>query len=329
MLNLTFAANDYDRTAPIRDGRVRPQGINLRSLILEPEELFFRTSRYQDIDVSEMSLSSYVLAVSRGNAPFIAIPAFLSRVFRHGNILVRADSGITKPEQLAGKRIGLPEFQMTAPVWQRGILTDEYGINIADVKWVSGGLEEPGRDERIPWTPPARTGISIEIEKEKTLTDMLINGELDALIVARNPSAFDKGHPQIKRLFPNYREVEKEYFKRTGIFPIMHLVVIKREIYDEHPWIAPELLKAFEEAKKIAINNLFETAAIKTVLPWVVPEAEEEREFFNGNIWPYGVEANRKALETFLDYHYRDGLSERRVTVEEIFAPNTLEISSI
>lgn len=329
MLNLSFASSYYDRTAPIIDGRIRPQGIKLKSMILEAEELFFRMSRYQDIDIAEFSLSSYVLSVSRGNSPFVAIPVFLSRVFRHGNILVRADSGITKPEQLIGKRVGVPEFQMTALVWERGILKDDYGVDAADVKWVAGGEEQPGRDERIPWTPPARTGITIERARDKSLTQMLIDGELDAMLCARLPSAFNAGHPQIKRLFPDYRAVEEDYFKRTGIFPIMHTVVIRREVYEKNPWIAPELLKAFESAKQLAEEYLFELGALKTMLPWLVSEAESQKKIFNGNIWPYGVEQNRKTLDAFLEYHYRDGLSDRRVTVDELFAPNTIELSAI
>jgi 4,5-dihydroxyphthalate decarboxylase len=328
VLKLSLGTGDYDRCMPIRDGRVKVQGAELTTLFLDAEELFFRMARYQDLDVAEFSLSSYVLSVSRGNSPFIAIPVFLSRAFRHGNILIRSDSGIERPEDLIGKRVGIPEYQMTALVWQRGVLKEEYGVNPSSIKWVAGGEEQPGRDERIPWTPPQ--GISIETAPNgKSLTSMLLSGELDAMLCARLPSAFDKGDPRIKRLFENPRTVEKEYYLRTGIFPIMHTVVIKKEVYEQNPWIAPELVKAFEAAKDIAEKNLFDLTAIKTMLPWLVAEAEEEREIFNGNIWPYGVEENFMVLDKFLQYHFEQGLSERRVRVEELFAPNTIKQSAI
>jgi 4,5-dihydroxyphthalate decarboxylase len=328
VLKLSLGTGDYDRCMPIRDGRVKVQGAELTTLFLDAEELFFRMARYQDLDVAEFSLSSYVLSVSRGNSPFIAIPVFLSRAFRHGNILIRSDSGIERPEDLIGKRVGIPEYQMTALVWQRGVLKEEYGVDPSSIKWVAGGEEQPGRDERIPWTPPQ--GISIETAPNgKSLTSMLLSGELDAMLCARLPSAFDKGDPRIKRLFENPRTVEKEYYMRTGIFPIMHTVVIKKEVYEQNPWIAPELVKAFEAAKDIAEKNLFDLTAIKTMLPWLVAEAEEEREIFNGNIWPYGVEENYMVLDKFLQYHFEQGLSERRVRVEELFAPNTIKQSAI
>ncbi|WP_428908048.1 PhnD/SsuA/transferrin family substrate-binding protein [Niallia sp. Krafla_26] len=328
MLRLSLGTGDYDRCMPIKDGRVKVQGVELNPLFLDAEELFFRMARYQDLDIAEFSLSSYVLSVSRGNSPFIAIPVFLSRAFRHGNILINSHSGITRPENLKGKRIGIPEYQMTALVWQRGILKDEYGVDPSDIQWVAGGEEQPGRDERIPWTPPE--GISIEQAPEgKTLTGMLLEGEIDGLLCARLPSAFNNGDPRIKRLWEDSKAAEQDYFKRTGIFPIMHTVVIKREIYEQNPWLAPELVKAFQEAKDIAEKNLFDLTALKTMLPWGVFEAEEERKIFNGNIWPYGIEENYHVLDTFLQYHFEQGLSERRVRVEELFAPNTVKQSAI
>ncbi|QQK74738.1 ABC transporter substrate-binding protein [Salicibibacter cibarius] len=328
MLRLSLATEDYDRVRAIADRIVNVQGVELETLALEPEELFFRMSRYQDIDIAEFSLSSYTLSVSRGESPFIALPVFLSRVFRHGNILVNRDAGIDHPEKLKGKRIGVPEYQMTAPVWERAILEHEYGVEPGSIEWVTGGQEQPGREERIPWKPP--TGISIEPARSgKSLTEMLLEGELDGMLCARLPSAFDKGDPRIQRLFPDFKSVEKQYYEKTGLFPIMHTMVMRKDLYNEHPWLAPELVKAFQKAKEIAEKNLFEMAALKTMLPWLVAEAEEEREFFQGNLWPYGVEENRKTLEAFLQYHYEQGLSERLVEVDELFAPNTVEQSAI
>lgn len=324
MLKLSLATGDYDRCAAIHDGRVQVQGVDLTPLHMDAEELFFRMARFQDIDVAEFSLSSYIINVSRGNSPFIALPVFLSRAFRHGNILVRSDAGIDSPEQLAGKRIGVPEYQMTALVWQRGILKDEYGVSPESIQWVSGGEEQAGRKERVPWTPPSNINL-VEAPEGKTLTSMLLEGELDGLLCARLPSAFDKGDPRISRLFPDYKQVEMDYYRKTGIFPIMHTVVINKEIYNENPWVAPELVKAFNQAREIALKNLFDTTAIKTMLPWFVAEAEEERKFFGDDLWTYGLESNMKTLETFLDYHFKQGLSERRVSIDELFAPNTLE----
>ncbi|SDM40430.1 ABC transporter substrate-binding protein [Bacillus sp. OK048] len=324
MLKLSLATGDYDRCAPIHDGRVRVQGVNLFPLHLDAEELFFRMARYQDIDVAEFSLSSYVMGVSRGSSPFIALPVFLSRAFRHGNILVRNDAGITSPEQLIGRRIGVPEYQMTALVWQRGILEDEYGVSPESITWVTGGEEQSGRKERVPWTPPANLTVE-EAPEGKTLTSMLLAGEIDGLLCARLPKAFDEGDPRISRLFPNYKAVEMDYYRKTGIFPIMHTVVVKKDVYHENPWVAQELVKSFNQAREIAKKNLFDTTAIKTMLPWFVADAEEARQFFKDDLWTYGLEKNRKALETFLDYHYKQGLSERRVKIEELFAPNTIE----
>jgi 4,5-dihydroxyphthalate decarboxylase len=324
LLKLSLATGDYDRCAPIHDGRVRVQGVELSPLHMDAEELFFRMARYQDIDVAEFSLSSYVMAVSRNESPYVAIPVFLSRAFRHSNILVRSDAGIDSPEQLVGRRIGVPEYQMTALVWQRGILEDEYGVSPESIQWIYGGEEKSGRKERIPWTAPANLDIE-EAPEGKTLTSMLLAGELDGLLCARLPSAFDEGDPRIKRLFPDYKAVETDYYRRTGIFPIMHTVVVRKEVYNENPWVAQELVKSFNEAREIAKKNLFDTTAIKTMLPWIVAEAEDTRQLFKDDLWTYGLEANRAQLETFLDYHYKQGLSERRVSIEELFAPNTVE----
>src|SRR5687768_13985645 len=242
-LRLTLACWDYDRTRALMDGTVTAEGIELLYLNQPVEETFFRMLRFREYDCSEMSLSSYVASLNTENPPFIAIPAFPSRFFRHSCIFVSAKSGIRKPEDLKGKRVGVPEYQMTAPVWIRGILSDDYGVKVSDVEHFSGGEEQPGRDEKIKLNLPPEIRVR-PIPEQKTLSQMIAEGEIDALVTARAPSTFHSRPDQVKRLFPAYVEQEKEYYRRTKIFPIMHTVVIRRDVYGKNPWIAQSLFKA-------------------------------------------------------------------------------------
>jgi 4,5-dihydroxyphthalate decarboxylase len=323
MLRLSLACWDYDRTRALADGRVQPEGIDLVYLNQPVEETFFRMMRFGEFDCSEMSLSSYVASLGRDQPPFIAIPAFPSRYFRHSCIFVSAKSGIRKPEDLKGKRIGVPEYQMTAPVWIRGILSDEHGVKVTDVQHFSGGEEEPGRDEKLKLDLPSSIKLS-PIGKTQTLSGMLAAGELDALVTARAPSTF-KTTDAVKRLFPDYVEKEKQYYKRTKIFPIMHTVVIRRDVYAKNPWVAQTLYKAFVAAKKIAYEMYAQTAAMTTMLPWTSAHADEARAQMGEDWWPYGLGPNRHVLETFLRYHHEQGLSKRLYKPEELFARETLE----
>jgi 4,5-dihydroxyphthalate decarboxylase len=232
--------------------------------------------------------------------------------------------GIQKPQDLKGKVVGLPEFQITAVVWLRGILQDEYGVFPRDVHWRSGGQESPGRKEKIELNLPPEIDLQ-PIAPDKYLSRMLDDGELDAMIGARSPSCFTSGSPNVARIIENPREVEEQYYRKTGIFPIMHTVIIKREIYEKNPWIAVNLYKAFCEAKKIAIQSYSETAALHVTLPWVHDEIRRTRETLGEDWWPYGVAQNRHVLETFLRYHHEQGLSDRLMTIEELFAPETLD----
>ncbi|HSE01733.1 MAG TPA: ABC transporter substrate-binding protein [Burkholderiales bacterium] len=322
-LRLTLSIWDYDRTRALADGSVRPEGIELNVLELPVEETFFRMARYREFDVAEMSMSSYTVSLHRDPQPFIAIPVFPSRFFRHSCIYVSAKSGIREPKDLIGKRIGTPEYQMTAPVWIRGILSDDYGVKVTDVEHFSGGEEEPGRDEKLKLDLPSNIRLR-PIPGDKTLSRMLAEGELDALVTARAPSTFHKEPDKVKRLFPNYVEVEKEYYRRTRIFPPMHTVVMRRDVYAKHPWVAQSLYKAFVEAKAKAYALYNQTAALPAMVPWLVAEIEEARREMGEDWWPYGLEPNRKALETFLRYHHEQGLSKRRFQPEELFARETL-----
>ena len=323
-LRLSLACWDYDRTRALIDGSVAPEGIELVYLNQPVEETFFRMMRYREFDCSEMSLSSYAASLNSDNPPFIAIPAFPSRYFRHSCIFVSARSGIRDPADLKGKRVGVPEYQMTAPVWIRGILSDDYGVKVTDVEHWSGGEEEPGRDEKLKLNLPSNIRLQ-PIPPAETLSRMLAEGEIDALVTARAPSTFHSRPDRVQRLFPSYAEVEKAYYQRTRIFPIMHTVVIRREIYEKNPWIAQSLYKAFAAAKARAFRLLNQTAALPYMVPWLTAHIDETRRDMGEDWWSYGLEPNRTVLDTFLRYHHEQGLSKRRYAPEELFARETLE----
>lgn len=322
MLRLSFGCWNYDRTRALMDGSVKPDGIDLTYLNMPVEETFFRMLRHHEFDLAEMSLSSYSVSRHKENPPFVAIPVFPSRFFRHSSIYVNAKAGIREPKDLIGKRIGCPEYQMTAPVWIRGILSDEYGVKVDDVTYMTGGEESPNRDEKLKLDLPSN--IKVEpIAPGKTLAAMLRDGEIDALYTARKPSTYDGKN--VKRLFEDYVPVELDYYRRTGIFPIMHTVAIRREVYEANRWIAQSLFKAFSAAQKLTYEDLRETAALKAMLPWLHAHVEEARREMGDDYWPYGFKQNRATLETFLRYHHEQGLSKRLLKPEEIFVPETME----
>jgi len=327
-LRLTLACWDYDRTRALADGRVAPEGIDLNFLPLHVEETFFRMLRNREFDVAEMSLSSYCVSLTREDPAFVAIPVFPSRFFRHSCIFVSAKSGISEPKDLIGKRIGVPEYQMTAPVWIRGVLSDEYGVDPASVTYCSGGEEEPGRDEKLKLNLPDRFKLT-PIGPDQTLSAMLAAGEIDALHSARTPSTFYSKPQAVKRLFPDFVSVEKAYFRRTGIFPIMHVIAIRRSVYEANRWIAQSLLKAFEAAQALSYANLAVTSAMTTMLPWQVAAVEEARAELGDDWWPYGFSRNRATLDTFLRYHHEQGLSPKKLEPEALFAPETFETFKI
>ena len=323
-LRLTLACWDYDRTRALADGSVQPDGIDLVYLAQPVEETFFRMLRYREFDCSEMSLSSYTASLDADDPPFIAIPVFPSRFFRHSCIFVSAKSGIRKPEDLKGKRVGVPEYQMTAPVWIRGILSDDHGVRVTDVVHCPGGEEQPGRDEKIRLNLPPAIRVR-PIGPTQTLSRMLADGELDALVTARAPSTFHSEPDKVRRLFPDYVEQEKGYYRRTRIFPIMHTVVIRRDVYRANPWVAQSLYKAFTAAKAKAFEMYQQTAALPAMLPWMVAHVEETRREMGEDWWAYGLAPNRHVLDAFLRYHHEQGLSRRRFAPAELFASETLE----
>jgi 4,5-dihydroxyphthalate decarboxylase len=323
-LQLTLACWDYDRTRALADGRIAVDGIDLNYVSLPVEETFFRMLRFREFDAAELSLSSYTVSLFREDPAFIAIPVFPSRFFRHSCIFVSAASGITDPAALAGKRVGVPEYQMTAPVWIRGILQDEYGLDPASVIHQTGGEEEPGREEKLKLDLPPRFRI-VPIGKTETLSRLLAQGGIDALFTARAPSTFYTEPQNVRRLFENYAEIERAYFQRTAIFPIMHVIVLRRDVYRRHPWVAQSLFKAFVQSKRVTYEDLKITAALKTSLPWQTAAVEDAIRLLGEDWWSYGFAENRHVIETFLRYHHEQGLSARRLAPEELFAPETLE----
>jgi 4,5-dihydroxyphthalate decarboxylase len=323
-LKLTFGCWNYDRTRGLMDGSVQPDGIDLNYLNMPVEETFFRMLRNREFDAAEMSLSSYTMSCFKDPQPFIAIPVFPSRFFRHSCIYVNANSGIKSPKDLIGRRIGNPEYQMTAPVWIRGILSDHYGVPVDSVTYFTGGEEEPNRSEKLKLDLPDNIRVE-RIGPDKTLSQMLYDGEIDALYTARMPSSYRKGDGKVTRLFENYVDVEREYFKETGLFPIMHTVVVRREIYEANRWVAQSLYKALVESQRRTYEDLNETAALKAMLPWLNSHVEEVRKEMGDDFWPYGLQKNRANLEVFLRYSYEQGLSRRLLTPEDLFAPETFE----
>ena len=325
---ITIACGNYDRTQAIKDGVVKIEGCAVTYLPLYPEEIFHRAFKFQEFDVSELSFSSYLRTVATGTSAYIGIPAFVSRIFRHSGIYIRTDAGIRRPEDLRGKRIGLPEYQITAVVWMRGLVQHEYGVHPSEIHWRSGGQEQPGRHERTPLKPIP--GLDLKpIGDDKTLVGMLRAGELDALFTARAPSSFLAGEPHIARLFPDTRAAEMAYYKKTGMFPIMHLVGIRKTLVERHPWLATSVYKAFCAAKAIAMVNLRDVNALLVSLPFLEAETRETAAAMGEDFWKYGVQDNMREIAALAQYAHEQGLLERKVEIEELFAPATFDMSKV
>ena len=327
-LKLTFGCWNYDRTRALMDGSVQPDGIDLNYLDMPVEETFFRMLRHKEFDVAEMSLSSYTVSMFNEARPFVAIPVFPSRFFRHSCIYVNAGAGIREARDLIGKRVGNPEYQMTAPVWIRGILSDHYGVPVDSVTYFTGGEEEPGRSEKIRLDLPPNIRVE-QIGPDQTLAQMLLDGDIDALYTARMPSSFLKGGGRVLRLFEDYEQVERNYFKETKIFPIMHTVAIRRDVYEANRWVARSMMKALEVSQRRTYEDLYETAALKVMLPWLTSHVEQVKREMGEDFWPYGFEKNEATLRTFLRYSFEQGLSKRLLEPRELFAPESLEAFKI
>jgi 4,5-dihydroxyphthalate decarboxylase len=311
-LQISLAISPYEHT---RD--LRPEGIELNLLDLPIEEIFYRFTHFREWQASEMSFGKVISLMSQPEPGIICIPVFLSRVFRHSAIYVRP--GIKSPKDLEGKRVGIPEWAQTAGIYMRGMLQHEYGVDLARIRWFQAGVREPGRVEKVKLNLPP--GVSIQAMPERTLADMLQNGDLDAVLSARQVPG--------TRLFDNYQDVEKAYYRKTRIFPIMHVLAIKRDAYQRDRWIAMNLFKAFEEAKDRSLARVSEFGLSHLPMPWVPDHVRQWRELAGEDFWPYGIEPNRPTLEAFLQYGFEQGVATRRLKVEELFAPETLERAKI
>jgi 4,5-dihydroxyphthalate decarboxylase len=318
-LSLSIAMSNYEHVSDVMNGHIHPEGIDLMPMELPVEEIFFRMLNFLEWDVSEFSMAKYVSLVAADKAPFWAIPVFPSRVFRQSAFYVASGSGIEEPADLAGRRVGIPEWAQTAGVYARSYLQHQCGMQLKDIHWVQAGVNDSGRSEKVKLSLPS--GVAIETVSDRSLNDLLLAGEIDAMISAREPASFIKRDPRIARLWPDYRTVEEDYYKNTGIFPIMHAVVIKKETLEQHPWIAMNLFKVFEEAKKRSLQRLSSLVNSRVAIPWSHIAVERAQTLFGEDVWPYGIEANRCTLEAFTQFCFEQGVTDRRVPLSELFPP--------
>jgi len=326
-LRLSVAMGDYDRTRALLDGRVLIDGVEPVFMTLSPEETFFRAMRQQAFDISELSLSSYLVKASRDECPYVAVPVFLSRAFRHTSIWVRKDR-IRTPQDLKGKRVGVPEYQLTANVWARAILQEDHGVSPRDITWVRGGIETPGRPEKIAVALPPDTRLE-DAPAGRTISDLIDAGEIDGFIAPRPPAGAAARNPQVRWLFDDPTAAAKDWYRRTGIFPIMHVVGVRRELAEQHPWLPIAVLKAFTQAKALALEALADTSATKVTLPFVEEQLKAALDALGDDFWSYGVAGNEATLRFFLRHHHAQGLSARELAVEQLFHPTTYEVHRI
>ena len=319
-MTLTFANWGYDRTAAIGKGEIQIEGFDVEYLEVDHREMFDRMGSSQDFSASEFSFSEFVMHFSRGNSPFVAIPVFLSKVFRHSFIFVNTSAGINSPKDLEGKRVGVPLYTMTAALWQRGLLQDEYGVDWRSIKWIQGAMNESGNHSHSTGIPSLLKPVDIGTAPEsQSITDMLISGDLDAAIGAQAPAC--GAHPSIGRLFPDFRAVERDYYVRTGLFPIMHLVAIRRDVHENNPGFAQALYTALCKSKAAAMKRLRHTGANCVTVPFLAADLQEIDTIFNGDPYTYGVPANRKTLETQVRYMVEQDYIPEGIPVNDLFLP--------
>ncbi len=316
-LHLTLATTDYDHVRDLMNGVVRAEGIVLTGFVLPVEEIFFRFIKNREWDVSEMSFGKFIGYASQGNSPFIGIPVFPSRVFRHSAFYVRADRGIKTPKDLEGKTVGIPEWAQTAGIYARGFLTETAGVDLTKIKWVQAGMNEAGREEKVEFTLPK--GIQYSQRRDTSISAMLLSGEIDAAISARVPDAFEKGGGRIVRLYPDYRTDEMKYYDATGIFPIMHVIAVRRAVFERYPWAAMNLFKAFEQAKQRSLERIGDLTASRIPVPWASSVAGEWSKSFGADPFPYGLEANRKTLDAFCRFAHEQGVTAKRLAPDDLF----------
>jgi 4,5-dihydroxyphthalate decarboxylase len=316
-LQLSIATEDYDHFRDFRTGAVQAEGIEHTWLMPELHEIFARFTFNREWDVSELSFAKFSTQVTRKNADIIALPVICSRHFRFSAFYVNKKSKIKTPKDLKGKKIGSPEWAHTAAVYMRGWLADEHGVGLKDIDWYQAGTNEPGRTEKVELNLPK--GVKLTRVEDSSLSDMIANGELDCALVARPPDCFLKGHPDVVRLFPDFQPMEEKYYARTKVWPIMHVIAIKKQILEQHPWVAGSLYNAFNESKNRALARMFEQSVSRYPLPWLTVYARRMRDMFDGDPFPFGIEQNRATFEQFLRYTYEQGIAHRHAKVEEIF----------
>ncbi|MEX2455353.1 MAG: ABC transporter substrate-binding protein [Rhodospirillaceae bacterium] len=327
-LPLTICTGDYDRVRALVDGRVVIEGCDVNYLTMNPEQIFYRAWNNAEFDVTELSGSSYILARSTGWDEYIALPVFPSRSFRHSGIYVRSDAGISGPEGLRGREVGVPVYSQTASLWVRGMLEDDYGVAAADMHWRTGGLEQGGRKPKF--APNLSPGIRVTpIGDGETLSAMLASGAIEALVSAREPSCFGPGNPEIVRLFPDFRAAERDWYARTRMFPIMHFLAIRRTLAEAHPWLATSVMKAFMEAKDICFAAMADVTALAVSLPWLAAELADTTALMGGDMWPYGFRENRLELDTMCRWSIAQGIAAREMDPAELFHPATLDRAKI
>jgi len=315
---IKIASGDYDRIQGVKTGETPIEGCRVEYLNFAPPETFRRLFDDQEFDVSEMSFSTYLMARMRGDWPYTAVPVFLSRVFPHCSIYIRTDRGIDKPEDLAGRIIGIPNFHFTRGLCVRGMLSDEYGLDLKSIQWRTGGIDTPGGLTYRQM--PAPDGYDVQsVDQDSCLGNMLVNGEIDAIITYRDPQVYTDQAPEIGRLFPNFKDAEQDYFKKTGIFPIMHVVGIRDSLIDAHPWLAANVVAAFEKSKALCLPRLIDLDALNFTLPWLVAEAEETVALMGEDFWPYGLAKNENTLKTQIRWSHEQGIIDRLPGLEELF----------
>ncbi|MGI1662551.1 ABC transporter substrate-binding protein [Palleronia sp. KMU-117] len=326
-LTLSLACTASDRTRPILDGRVSIPGVEIIGLPGEPEEIFRRALRDRAFDITELSMASHITTTARGDSAYVGVPVFPSRAFRHSGVFVNAAAGIAAAEDLKGRRIGLPEYQQTAAMWMRGILAEHHGIAPSDVEWVVGSQEVPGGTERVAITLPDHIRMR-RIAPTETLNGLLASGEIDALITPRPPSSFLSGTGSVVRLWPDYRSAEIAFYKKSGFFPIMHCIAIRRELAQDNPWLPVEIFRAFSAAKAIALDEVQRNNFLRVSLPWIAAHYDETVGLMGADPWPYGFGRNQNELDAMTRFAHLDGLTSRPLPARDLFHPSTLDLVS-
>lgn len=316
-LALSIATTDYDHFRDFRLGEVTAEGIDHNWLNLGHHECFARFTANREFDLAELSFAKFTTQVTREDSDVIGLPVVCSRLFRFSSFYVNRNSGIKTVDDLKGKKVGSPEWAHSAAVYMRGWMHNEMGVKLTDIHWVQAGANAPGREEKVELNLP--DGVELTRIREKSLSELLAAGDIDCAIIARPPTCFLEGHPDVIRLFPDYLEMEEDYYSRTGVWPIMHIIAMQKRILDDHPWAARNLYNAFQESKRRSLERLFDPAVSRYPLAWLPTYARRMRDIFGEDPFPYGIEENRATWEQMALYTFQQGIAHRQFKPEEIF----------